>query len=109
MREAVTLSNVSRILPSPLGPVNALKTKIDFEAFSNCISIILFGSPLGLWFHGATVGPLPCKALQETLRHNTTELLDENVQVWLKVLRESLPHHGVGEGWEFLRREVAAI
>ena len=35
MSEAVTISNGSRILPCPLGPQNALKTKIHFCPFSN--------------------------------------------------------------------------
>ena len=30
MSEAVTISNGYRILPCPLGPYNALKSKIDF-------------------------------------------------------------------------------
>ena len=38
MREAVYISHGSRILPSPLGPLNALKTKLF---------LFFWGSPLG--------------------------------------------------------------
>ena len=56
MRDAVAISSVSRILPSPLGPLNALKTKIRRGIFPTFV-FHLFWEPLGLWFLGATVGP----------------------------------------------------
>ena len=58
MREAVTISNVSRMRAGPLGPYNALKTKICFEAFFPKNVFILFESPWGYgylvpqWGHG---------------------------------------------------------
>ena len=47
MSEAVTISNGSRILPCPLGPLNALKTKIYFWAHSPPLFFILLESPWG--------------------------------------------------------------
>ena len=47
MREAVYISNVSRILPNPLGPLNALKTKIYFGAFRRKMIFLFFWGALG--------------------------------------------------------------
>ena len=55
MSEAETISNGSRILPCPLGPYNALKTKIYFGTPQNLL--YYFWEPLRLSFFGATVGP----------------------------------------------------
>ena len=50
-----TFSMVPACALAPLGPQNALKTKIYIGVFPpSCFS---FWEPLGLWFHGATVGP----------------------------------------------------
>ena len=45
MREPVYISNVFRMRASPLGPKNALKTKIYFGAF--LYLVLLLGSPWG--------------------------------------------------------------
>ena len=47
MSEAVTISNGSRILPAPLGPLNALKTKICFLAFTPQFLFIFLERPWG--------------------------------------------------------------
>ena len=57
MREAVYISYGFRMRASPLSPQNALKTKMCFWAFFQKVFVYSFGEPLGLWFHGATVGP----------------------------------------------------
>ena len=57
MREAATISNVSRMRAGPPGPYNALKTKICFGAFFPNNVFYYVWDPLGPWFRGATVGP----------------------------------------------------
>ena len=63
MRETVYISYGFQMRAGPLGPLNALNTKIFFfgggrgAAFFQIIFFYSFGEPLGLLFHGVTVGP----------------------------------------------------
>ena len=57
MREAVYISDGYHMRARSLGPQNALKTKKQWDIFPPKI-FYSFCEPLGLWFHGATVGSL---------------------------------------------------
>ena len=57
MRKATYISDGFRMRAGPLGPENALKTNIYFLLFSKYLFFKVWAEPLGLWFHGATVGP----------------------------------------------------
>ena len=74
MREAVYISNVSRMRAGSLGPLNALKTKNYFGAFSPQTFFILLGSPWGCCYLVPQWGHLihtPGAGSLRALRHRT--------------------------------------